>query len=195
MQDWLGNLRDLVQNDNASPWSVLLRSLGPWQQNIKPGPGSWSWPYRCGQSLVGRVLVIHPVLCRGLGYNYSIRNGLCLEGAFVVFNLLPPRMVLTWKPGHSGIAPLFLGPAVPVTLMCFFQFSKKILTLGLNQDPPPHPNTLRLQRMIRYSATLFVQVKPSCGGRNFSPASPAFYLSEGRPHQWLVFYLYAYNSL
>ncbi|XP_037379298.1 rabenosyn-5 [Talpa occidentalis] len=37
--------------------------------------------------------------------------------------------------------------------------SKKILTLGLNQDPPPHPNTLRLQRMIRYSATLFVQEK------------------------------------
>ncbi|XP_025233424.1 rabenosyn-5 [Theropithecus gelada] len=37
--------------------------------------------------------------------------------------------------------------------------SKKILTLGLNQDPPPHPSNLRLQRMIRYSATLFVQEK------------------------------------
>lgn len=37
--------------------------------------------------------------------------------------------------------------------------SKKILTLGLNQDPSPHPNTVRLQRMIRYSATLFVQEK------------------------------------
>ncbi|XP_004692414.1 PREDICTED: rabenosyn-5 [Condylura cristata] len=37
--------------------------------------------------------------------------------------------------------------------------SKKILTLGLNQDPAPHPSTLRLQRMIRYSATLFVQEK------------------------------------
>ncbi|XP_006901114.1 PREDICTED: rabenosyn-5 [Elephantulus edwardii] len=37
--------------------------------------------------------------------------------------------------------------------------SKKILTLGLNQDPPPHSNTLRLQRMVRYSATLFVQEK------------------------------------
>ncbi|KAM5279660.1 rabenosyn-5 [Ctenodactylus gundi] len=37
--------------------------------------------------------------------------------------------------------------------------SKKILTLGSNQDPPPHPNSLRLQRMIRYSATLFVQEK------------------------------------
>ncbi|XP_003463229.1 rabenosyn-5 isoform X1 [Cavia porcellus] len=37
--------------------------------------------------------------------------------------------------------------------------SKKILTLGSNQDPPPHPNMLRLQRMIRYSATLFVQEK------------------------------------
>ncbi|XP_004482416.2 rabenosyn-5 [Dasypus novemcinctus] len=37
--------------------------------------------------------------------------------------------------------------------------SKKILTLGLNQEPPPHTNTLRLQRMIRYSATLFVQEK------------------------------------
>lgn len=37
--------------------------------------------------------------------------------------------------------------------------SKKILTLGLKQEPPPHPNSLRLQRMIRYSATLFVQEK------------------------------------
>lgn len=37
--------------------------------------------------------------------------------------------------------------------------SKKILNLGSNQDPPPHPNTLRLQRMVRYSATLFVQEK------------------------------------
>uniref|UniRef100_A0A4W2GZX2 Rabenosyn, RAB effector n=1 Tax=Bos indicus x Bos taurus TaxID=30522 RepID=A0A4W2GZX2_BOBOX len=37
--------------------------------------------------------------------------------------------------------------------------SKKILTLDMKQDPPPHPNTLRLQRMIRYSATLFVQEK------------------------------------
>uniref|UniRef100_A0A8D1XY13 Rabenosyn, RAB effector n=2 Tax=Sus scrofa TaxID=9823 RepID=A0A8D1XY13_PIG len=37
--------------------------------------------------------------------------------------------------------------------------SKKILTLDVKQDPPPHPNTLRLQRMIRYSATLFVQEK------------------------------------
>ncbi|XP_054990709.1 rabenosyn-5 [Sorex araneus] len=37
--------------------------------------------------------------------------------------------------------------------------SKKILTLGLKQDPPPHPSSLRLQRMIRYSATLFVQEK------------------------------------
>ncbi|XP_044523426.1 rabenosyn-5 [Gracilinanus agilis] len=37
--------------------------------------------------------------------------------------------------------------------------SKKILTLGLNQDPQPHPRALQLQRMIRYSATLFVQEK------------------------------------
>uniref|UniRef100_A0A8C6G1Y7 Rabenosyn, RAB effector n=1 Tax=Moschus moschiferus TaxID=68415 RepID=A0A8C6G1Y7_MOSMO len=37
--------------------------------------------------------------------------------------------------------------------------SKKILTLDVKLDPPPHPNTLRLQRMIRYSATLFVQEK------------------------------------
>ncbi|KAH0630198.1 hypothetical protein JD844_012922 [Phrynosoma platyrhinos] len=35
--------------------------------------------------------------------------------------------------------------------------SKKILTLGLNEEPQPHPRTLQLQRMIRYSATLFVQ--------------------------------------
>ncbi|XP_033824919.1 rabenosyn-5 [Periophthalmus magnuspinnatus] len=37
--------------------------------------------------------------------------------------------------------------------------SKKILTLGLKSEPPPHPKNLQLQRMIRYSATLFVQEK------------------------------------
>uniref|UniRef100_A0ABM5FJK7 Rabenosyn-5 isoform X1 n=2 Tax=Pogona vitticeps TaxID=103695 RepID=A0ABM5FJK7_9SAUR len=37
--------------------------------------------------------------------------------------------------------------------------SKKILTLGLNEETQPHPRTLQLQRMIRYSATLFVQEK------------------------------------
>lgn len=37
--------------------------------------------------------------------------------------------------------------------------SKKILTLGVKDDPPPHPKTLQLQRMVRYTATLFVQEK------------------------------------
>ncbi|XP_030357103.1 rabenosyn-5 [Strigops habroptila] len=37
--------------------------------------------------------------------------------------------------------------------------SKKILSLGLHEDSQPHPKTLQLQRMIRYSATLFVQEK------------------------------------
>uniref|UniRef100_A0A8C7YK28 Rabenosyn, RAB effector n=1 Tax=Oryzias sinensis TaxID=183150 RepID=A0A8C7YK28_9TELE len=37
--------------------------------------------------------------------------------------------------------------------------SKKILTLGLKDEPPPHPKALQLQKMIRYSATLFVQEK------------------------------------
>ncbi|XP_047439492.1 rabenosyn-5 [Mugil cephalus] len=37
--------------------------------------------------------------------------------------------------------------------------SKRILTLGVKDDPPPHPKSLQLQRMIRYSATLFVQEK------------------------------------
>lgn len=37
--------------------------------------------------------------------------------------------------------------------------SKKILTLGAKGDPPPHPKALQLQKMIRYSATLFVQEK------------------------------------
>ncbi|XP_075014606.1 rabenosyn-5 isoform X2 [Calonectris borealis] len=37
--------------------------------------------------------------------------------------------------------------------------NKKILSLGLHEDPQPHPKTLQLQRMIRYSATLFVQEK------------------------------------
>lgn len=37
--------------------------------------------------------------------------------------------------------------------------SKKILTLRAKDDPPPHPKALQLQRMIRYTATLFVQEK------------------------------------
>uniref|UniRef100_A0A8C4EU79 Rabenosyn, RAB effector n=1 Tax=Dicentrarchus labrax TaxID=13489 RepID=A0A8C4EU79_DICLA len=37
--------------------------------------------------------------------------------------------------------------------------SKKILTLGAKDDPSPHPKALQLQRMIRYTATLFVQEK------------------------------------
>ncbi|NXA41918.1 RBNS5 protein, partial [Eudromia elegans] len=37
--------------------------------------------------------------------------------------------------------------------------SKKILSLGLREELQPHPKTLQLQRMIRYSATLFVQEK------------------------------------
>ncbi|KAI1893041.1 hypothetical protein AGOR_G00139800 [Albula goreensis] len=37
--------------------------------------------------------------------------------------------------------------------------SKKILTLGMKEDPPPHPKTQQLQRMVRYTATLFVQEK------------------------------------
>ncbi|KAG7228111.1 hypothetical protein INR49_013394 [Caranx melampygus] len=37
--------------------------------------------------------------------------------------------------------------------------SKRILTLGVKNDPPPHPKALQLQRMIRYTATLFVQEK------------------------------------
>ncbi|XP_063797303.1 rabenosyn-5 [Pseudophryne corroboree] len=37
--------------------------------------------------------------------------------------------------------------------------SKKILILGMNEEPKPHPKHLQLQKMIRYSATLFVQEK------------------------------------
>ncbi|XP_059188261.1 rabenosyn-5 [Centropristis striata] len=37
--------------------------------------------------------------------------------------------------------------------------SKKILTLGAKVDPPPRPKALQLQKMIRYTATLFVQEK------------------------------------
>ncbi|KAE8277472.1 Rabenosyn-5 [Larimichthys crocea] len=37
--------------------------------------------------------------------------------------------------------------------------SKKILTLNAKDDPPPHPKAMQLQRMIRYTATLFVQEK------------------------------------
>ncbi|CAI9623868.1 unnamed protein product [Staurois parvus] len=38
-------------------------------------------------------------------------------------------------------------------------FSKKILILGVKEEPKPHPKNLQLQKMIRYSATLFVQEK------------------------------------
>ncbi|XP_018410727.1 PREDICTED: rabenosyn-5 [Nanorana parkeri] len=37
--------------------------------------------------------------------------------------------------------------------------SKKILILGVNEEPKPHPKNLQLQKMVRYSATLFVQEK------------------------------------
>nr|XP_015823879.2 rabenosyn-5 isoform X1 [Nothobranchius furzeri] len=37
--------------------------------------------------------------------------------------------------------------------------SKKILTLGVKNNPPSPPKALQLQRMIRYMATLFVQEK------------------------------------
>ncbi|KAJ1110710.1 hypothetical protein NDU88_008058 [Pleurodeles waltl] len=37
--------------------------------------------------------------------------------------------------------------------------SKKILILGMNEDPKPSPKAQQLQKMIRYSATLFVQEK------------------------------------
>ncbi|XP_077369296.1 rabenosyn-5 [Festucalex cinctus] len=37
--------------------------------------------------------------------------------------------------------------------------SKKILTLGVKDEPQPHPKVLQLQRMVRYTATLFVQEK------------------------------------
>lgn len=36
--------------------------------------------------------------------------------------------------------------------------SKKILTLGLKNEVPPHSKAVQLQKMVRYSATLFVQV-------------------------------------
>ncbi|XP_077570352.1 rabenosyn-5 [Stigmatopora nigra] len=37
--------------------------------------------------------------------------------------------------------------------------SKRILTLGVKDYPQPHPKVLQLQKMVRYSATLFVQEK------------------------------------
>ncbi|XP_043087962.1 rabenosyn-5 [Puntigrus tetrazona] len=37
--------------------------------------------------------------------------------------------------------------------------SKKILTLGLKEEVQPHPKALQLQRMVRYTATLFIQEK------------------------------------
>ncbi|XP_076022660.1 rabenosyn-5 [Genypterus blacodes] len=37
--------------------------------------------------------------------------------------------------------------------------SKRILTLGMKDDPPPRQRAQQLQRMIRYTATLFVQEK------------------------------------
>ncbi|XP_059359011.1 rabenosyn-5-like [Carassius carassius] len=37
--------------------------------------------------------------------------------------------------------------------------SKKILALGLKDEVQPHPKALQLQRMVRYTATLFIQEK------------------------------------
>lgn len=54
---------------------------------------------------------------------------------------------------------LFLKSKDLMNLCIFPPASKKILTLGVKGDPPPHPKALQLQKMIRYSATLFVQVR------------------------------------
>lgn len=51
-------------------------------------------------------------------------------------------------------------PCSRLILLCSFvcTTSKRILTLGLKEEPSPRPKTLQLQKMVRYSATLFVQV-------------------------------------
>lgn len=48
---------------------------------------------------------------------------------------------------------------IRIAIMHFFGFSKKILTLGLKDEVQPHPKALQLQRMVRYAATLFIQVR------------------------------------
>lgn len=136
------------------------------------------------------------MLVWGLGYSQRVRNGLCLQGHFSgVSN--PFLYTCCW---HARLvtrdfSPMFLRLAVPVTVMYLFQFSKKILTLDLKQDPPPHPNTLRLQRMIRYSATLFVQVKPCTVAETLHSPPLLFYHSEGRLGQWLVYFLFVHLLL
>lgn len=137
-------------NHEAAPVRVVSPSHGPTRMGQA----------ECLSCALGRV--------RGLGYSKRVRNQLRLQGHSVepltcILHLHPVSLQPARKPDSSDFSPLFLRPAALVTLMCLFQFSKKILTLGLNQDPPPHPNTLRLQKMIRYSATLFVQVKPILG--------------------------------
>lgn len=112
-------------------------------------------------ALGGWVFVVRPVLVWGLRYSQQVRNGLHLQGRFR--GAWSPFLVIPCR--HASLAtgdssPVFLRLAMPRTATCLFSCSKKILTLDMKQDPPPHPNTLRLQRMIRYSATLFVQVKP-----------------------------------
>ncbi|CAN0100250.1 unnamed protein product [Lampetra fluviatilis] len=55
------------------------------------------------------------------------------------------------------------GNAMRMELMKLYELvdiiSKKILNLGVKDDPPPHAKALKLQKMIRYSVSLFVQEK------------------------------------
>lgn len=98
---------------------------------------------------------------------------------------ISPHTLPACKPGDCGLFTHVSEAGHALTATCLFSCSKKILTLDMKQDPPPHPNTLRLQRMIRYSATLFVQVKP--------PLSTTQRVD--RAHGLLVLCSYTYCSL
>uniref|UniRef100_S4R9X0 Rabenosyn, RAB effector n=1 Tax=Petromyzon marinus TaxID=7757 RepID=S4R9X0_PETMA len=75
------------------------------------------------------------------------------------------------------------GNAMRMELMKLYELvdviSKKILNLGVKDDPPPHAKALKLQKMIRYSVSLFVQEK-LLGLQSLPTADRYEELKEGR---------------
>lgn len=93
-------------------------------------------------------------------YNLDTAGGLRLEVQkyYELIDALRYMAVMTDSFKMKLLSCLPTMPLLKIKLASFL-FSKKILTLGLKDDPQPHPKVLQLQKMIRYTATLFVQVR------------------------------------
>lgn len=94
-------------------------------------------------------------------YNLDTAGGLRLEVQKYYELIDALRYMAVIYMSSFKIELLSYLPTMPLLKikLASFLFSKKILTLGIKDDPQPHPKVLQLQKMIRYTATLFVQVR------------------------------------